>query len=447
MAWFATTPEGEKLGRLAAEMVRTEWRRVPLWLAPIEPFRWLISLLSTGYPHAKWLAVVYGFLALAVGLTVFWRWRTLWWHRTLVATTVALNTLLTLAGGYIAVSWLHSVLPVGRHWVVPSEAPFILANLHTHTTQSNGFLTPEQALLWHYRRGYRVVAITDSNTVRGGELARSFAERTKLPITVLAGEEFRGSTHLVLLNIRQDLSPRHFDVPAAIAEAKRQGGFVIAAHPWTSRHHIADLIAWGIEGMEIANNATLADERLRKLCQQHRLTAVASLDFRGGYRPAVATVLPREATTPEKVAQALREGKCAALYLPPHLSPPGFQPLQSWWGELCDLWRTGWMVNLTGLLFWFAVLWWWRQRFRTVRRREQSWRFFIGASLFTLAAFVLTAGLGVWAMGREFKEGWFPPLPLVIAVWAVLCPANWWMWGQMAFAFAPAVRQSGRCRT
>jgi hypothetical protein len=38
-------------------------------------------------------------------------------------------------------------------------------NLHTHTTQSDGKLTPAENLQWHAELGYDFVGITDHNRV------------------------------------------------------------------------------------------------------------------------------------------------------------------------------------------------------------------------------------------------------------------------------------------
>ncbi|MCS7263564.1 MAG: hypothetical protein NZ805_01885 [Armatimonadetes bacterium] len=430
LAWFATTPEGEQLGKLAAQMVQVEWTTVPIWFAPFEPFRWLITMISSGYPHAKWLAVPYLLLALLIGFLVFWRMKTIWWHRLTVALIAGLNALLTVGGGYIAVNWVNAIATYGVRWVVPENTPFVLANLHTHTTQSNGFLTPEQTVLWHLQRGYKVVAITDSNTVKGGEIARSFVERTNLPVTVLVGEEFRGKTHLVLLNIRSDISPRDFDVPEAIREAKRQGGIVIAAHPWTSKHSVEELVEWGVDGFEIVNGSVLGDEKLQALCKQRKLAALGNLDFRSDYTPDTATVLPKWADTPEEVARALKEGKCAAIYFREQVSVGESNVLKGWFGELKELWRTGATTNLIGFIFWALVGWAMLRRKNELRNPQNSLSLkkFVTFCLISLALFALSASFLVWTMARDLKKVWFPPLPTVIAIWSLACFANWLIW-------------------
>ena len=54
---------------------------------------------------------------------------------------------------------------------MPSVPPFDLpgkwfkGNLHTHTTQSDGKLTPAENMQWHAELGYDFVGITDHNRV------------------------------------------------------------------------------------------------------------------------------------------------------------------------------------------------------------------------------------------------------------------------------------------
>lgn len=442
VAGFATTAEGEQLVKLAVQLVRTEWHPIPIWLAPIEPFRWFVSLISTGYPHAKWLAVTYLSLSLVASVAIFRLSRTKGWQRLAIAFIAGCNVLLTFSGGYIAVEWLESVTPFGMRWVVPGNAPFVLANLHTHTTQSNGFLTPEQAVLWHLWHGYKIIAITDSNTVKGGEIARDFVRRAKLPVTVLVGEEFRGKTHLVMLNIRSDISPRKFDVPAAIKEAKKQGGIVIAAHPWSSKHSVYELLRWGVDGFEITNGSVLGNEKLRSLCREHKRAPLGSLDFRSGCSPETATVLPIWANSPQKVAKALREGHCAVIYFPQRVSVGGFEfnPLKSWLDEIENLWRTSGISILVGTAFWAIIAaWLWKRRKKSEEKKRRDrrvwhWWKFVGVCAVVFSIFMLSTGLGVWAMARDLKRSWFPPIPLVIAVWAIACVVNWLLWVQLVTA-------------
>ncbi|MFA0779745.1 MAG: hypothetical protein RJAPGHWK_001249, partial [Candidatus Fervidibacter sp.] len=100
LAWFATTPEGERLGKLAAQTVRLELTPLPWWFAPLEPLRWLDTLVSDA-PHAKFTGMICAAIALSVGVTVLWRCPCRWWQRGFLAALAAINTLLALSGLHI----------------------------------------------------------------------------------------------------------------------------------------------------------------------------------------------------------------------------------------------------------------------------------------------------------------------------------------------------------
>jgi hypothetical protein len=431
LAWFATTPEGQRLGKLAAQTVRLELTPLPWWFAPLEPFRWLDTLVSDA-PHAKFTGMIYAAIALSVGVTVLWRCRRRWWQRVLLGASAAINTLLALSGLHIAMMWLLTAVPHGTRWVVPEGAPFVLANFHAHSHFSaGGVLSPEQLVLWHQRKGYRVVAITDSNTPKGSLRAEGFVRRHRLPIVLVTGEEFRGKTHLLLLGLRQDVTPSQADVPKAIRLAQRLGALVIAAHAWTGRHSYGELMAWGVEGFEVANSGALADATLQRLCRRHRLTVVGNLDFRAGNMPKVATVLPAGATTPAKVLDALRKGHCAVLYDARHAAT-GYHWLRARLSDIAELWETGQTTSLLGFGLWLLVGWcWWRKKGKGQRKNGPlsfgRWWVAIGAQI----ALALAVGaVTLWAMAADFKGGWFPPIESVVLTWAVACPLNWFLWAK-----------------
>ncbi len=82
-------------------------------------------------------------------------------------------------------------------------------DLHTHTTASDGSLTPAQLVQRAARLGVKVIAITDHDTVYG--VAPATAEGTKLDVEVIPGVEI------------------NTDVPGA--EVHVLGFFVDVAHP------------------------------------------------------------------------------------------------------------------------------------------------------------------------------------------------------------------------
>ncbi len=105
------------------------------------------------------------------------------------------------------------------------------ADLHLHTTWSDGHNTPEEVLAHVAQHtSLRLIAITDHDTIDGALAARRLAPA--YGIDVIIGEEVSTADgHLLVLFIERALPPGR---PAAetIAAAHAQGGICIAAHPY-----------------------------------------------------------------------------------------------------------------------------------------------------------------------------------------------------------------------
>lgn len=115
--------------------------------------------------------------------------------------------------------------------LIDSGKKYYKANLHAHTTCSDGTLTPEQVIGVYADKGYDVLALTDHWVVGG--------ERHESGVLVLPGVEYDFSfpgqvLHVVALlpdkecvsDIRR--GAEHIDVIGKIHE---RGGVAIAAHP------------------------------------------------------------------------------------------------------------------------------------------------------------------------------------------------------------------------
>ena len=87
------------------------------------------------------------------------------------------------------------------------------ANLHTHSTHSDGQFTPAQLARVAKAEGYRALALTDHDTVTGyGELK---AECGKLGLECIFGAEFTAPSSLLARPGKSDgqfhLTAYHFD--------------------------------------------------------------------------------------------------------------------------------------------------------------------------------------------------------------------------------------------
>lgn len=136
------------------------------------------------------------------------------------------------------------------------------ANLHGHTTRSDGRLAPQAYVDWYAERGYDAVAITDHNLVTDtSDLdARGIVLIPGVEVTA-SGTEFGGQYHLVTVG---DLPPALPPVTTPGPESARllteAGAVVIVAHPHWSGLTGPDLQAMtAASGVEIWNGGTVLD--------------------------------------------------------------------------------------------------------------------------------------------------------------------------------------------
>lgn len=163
------------------------------------------------------------------------------------------------------------------------------ADLHMHTTYSDGTATVVETLERAAQLGLRVIAITDHDEIAGAHEAARLAR--EYGVEVVVGEEVSTAEgHLLALFIDEWLPPRR---PAAetIAAIHAQGGLAIAAHPYDwaiqslgaggLRQRVAT--DWPLDAIEVFN-ASLSGLRNRcnlaaqRVAAELGVTAVAGSD-------------------------------------------------------------------------------------------------------------------------------------------------------------------------
>ena len=106
------------------------------------------------------------------------------------------------------------------------------ADLHMHTTASDGWPTPHE-LVDHAARRARldVIAVTDHDTIEGALRAREFAAK-RARFHVIVGEEVSSRDgHIVALFLERRVRPG-MSAAATVHAIHDQGGLAIAAHPF-----------------------------------------------------------------------------------------------------------------------------------------------------------------------------------------------------------------------
>ena len=199
------------------------------------------------------------------------------------------------------------------------------ANLHTHTTVSDGMLAPAERVEQYRQGGYHVLAMTDH---RATQDVRGMSSRTLL---VMSGIEFHPPCrkektlhHFVGLGVPHGL---RFSRPASpnrcIEDVHQAGGVVILAHPfwtgieWGSIRHLRGLDAVEVYNSTCAGIGRAASENEWAYMLDHGMPipAVAVDDTHAADGPSVccsATWLKMPALSVANVLKAVRTGCCYA---------------------------------------------------------------------------------------------------------------------------------------
>jgi hypothetical protein len=132
------------------------------------------------------------------------------------------------------------------------------ADLHVHTSHSDGMASAREVLDWaEQRTGIDVIAITDHDDVAGSLHAREVWARGRYRFDLVPGVEITTiEGHLLALFVEEPL-PNLCHVEEAVEAVHKQGGVCVAPHPMNpftrslSRRHLNRTA--GIHGIELAN--------------------------------------------------------------------------------------------------------------------------------------------------------------------------------------------------
>ncbi|WP_322494302.1 PHP domain-containing protein [Chloroflexus sp.] len=152
------------------------------------------------------------------------------------------------------------------------------ADLHIHTTASDGAASPEAVLSYVAEEtDLRVIAITDHNTLEGAFAARRLAPR--YGIDVIVGCEISTAIgHVLALFIEKPI-PAGIDLATTVRFVHEQGGLAFAAHPFgalvasVGRRHLlgperTDLDWHLLDGLEVFNASLWNPANNRRAAQK-----------------------------------------------------------------------------------------------------------------------------------------------------------------------------------
>jgi len=132
------------------------------------------------------------------------------------------------------------------------------ADLHLHTTCSDGKPTPEELARRLARTSLAVAAVTDHDTVEGALLVEEALAGTG-PEIVIGSEVSSRDGHVLALFVIRDIVPG-MSAEATIDAIHEQGGLAVAAHPYSLAEGVGDLAArLPFDGVEILNGSPLME--------------------------------------------------------------------------------------------------------------------------------------------------------------------------------------------
>ena len=117
-------------------------------------------------------------------------------------------------------------------WQIPQAVKLSKADLHIHSTYSDGIPTIEQ-ILQHteLHTDLDVIAITDHNVIDGSLRARDLWARASYRFDFIVGEEISTNEgHLLALFIEKQI-PSHLSIERSINLIHEQEGLAIVVHP------------------------------------------------------------------------------------------------------------------------------------------------------------------------------------------------------------------------
>jgi predicted metal-dependent phosphoesterase TrpH len=153
------------------------------------------------------------------------------------------------------------------------------ADLHLHTTRSDGQPSPEMLAATLLRSGLAVAGVTDHDTVAGA-LEVEDALAGEGPEIVIGTEVSSADGHILALFVDRDI-PRGLPAAATIAAIHDRGGLAVAAHPYSISKGVGDLVGrLDFDAIEIVNGSPLmevANVRAARAARRRGRTAPAAV--------------------------------------------------------------------------------------------------------------------------------------------------------------------------
>src|SRR5437660_227974 len=144
--------------------------------------------------------------------------------------------------------WLHRRRPAGGPLsTLRTMSMRGTADLHVHTTYSDGWPTPAQ-LVRHVARNTEldVIAVADHDTIAGALQAQELAAAFTRPHVIVAEEDSSRNGHILGLFLEKRVRPG-MSAAATVDAIHAQGGIAVAAHPfWRTARAVRGRVVHGV---------------------------------------------------------------------------------------------------------------------------------------------------------------------------------------------------------
>ncbi len=130
------------------------------------------------------------------------------------------------------------------NWWRDENAHWYQGNLHTHTSASDGKLSPGEACEWYQGQGYHFVQLADHDVVSRHQPMAPGRFLCIAGCEIQAARNELGQPyHFLALGLDEDIPiPATHDAQTVIDAIRDAGCEVIVAHPYWSGHTVADLL-------------------------------------------------------------------------------------------------------------------------------------------------------------------------------------------------------------
>lgn len=203
--------------------------------------------------------------------------------------------------------------------------PYVKADLHIHTTCSDGVSSPLEVVHAAIDKGLNVIAITDHDTFMGAVKARDYVKRSRLELLVLLGNEVRTELGDVLIYCLEEVNASK-NLLNLIDVSRDNGCLIVPAHPFDILrlglgNAIFEYKGWSAIEVWNASANKGANRRAIEASKELNLPGIASSDAHiVEYIGIAYTLIELNELSEEEVIESIRKGRVKLYFGYPSLN-------------------------------------------------------------------------------------------------------------------------------